>query len=49
MYWLELLKDSDYISSTDFNNVYKEAQEIIRILKSSILTTKEKNHRKFRT
>src|SRR6266496_3087098 len=41
-YWLNLLKDSKYISIEDFNRLSLNCNEIIRILKSIILTTKER-------
>ena len=41
-YWLNLLKDSSYITSDEFDNLSKSCAEIIRILNSIILTTKEK-------
>lgn len=41
-YWLNLLKDSDYISISDFNNLITKCNEVIKILSSIILTTKEK-------
>ncbi len=41
-YWLNLLKDSDYISHQIYNELDNKCQEIIKILSSIILTTKEK-------
>jgi len=41
-YWLNLLKDSKYISIEDFNRLSLNCNEIIRILNSIILTTKER-------
>lgn len=40
-YWLELLKDSLFISEEDFQNLHSEALEIHRILTRIILTTKQ--------
>jgi four helix bundle protein len=42
MYWLRLLKDSNYIEETQFNKLYHSCEEIIRILTKIILTTKER-------
>ncbi|MGB5821229.1 MAG: four helix bundle protein [Saonia sp.] len=42
MYWLNLLKDSGYIDNEKFKNMNAECDEIIRILSSIILTTKER-------
>lgn len=41
-YWLNLLKDSDYITAVEFNKLNNYCNEIIKILSSIILTTKEK-------
>jgi len=41
-YWLNLLKDSDFIDSEIFNTLNSSCSEIIKILSSIILTTKEK-------
>jgi four helix bundle protein len=41
-YWLNLLKDSDYITTDDFNRLHNSCEELIKILNSIILTTKQK-------
>ena len=41
-YWLNLLKDSDYLDSDEFNHLNNLCDELIRILNSIILTTKER-------
>jgi four helix bundle protein len=41
-YWLNLLKDSNYITNKEFVNLNDVCNEIIRILNSIILTTKER-------
>ena len=41
-YWLSLLKDSKYITTSSFNDLNNSCCEIIRILSSIILTTKER-------
>jgi four helix bundle protein len=41
-YWLSLLKDSNYITANSFNDLNNNCAEIIRILSSIILTTKER-------
>jgi|SRR5215813_11630631 len=41
-YWLNLLKDSDFITSSDFDLLNSACNEIIKILNSVIITTKEK-------
>ncbi|MBN1119049.1 MAG: four helix bundle protein [Bacteroidales bacterium] len=42
LYWLNLLKDSEYLDLKNFQNAASECDEIIKILKSIIITTKEK-------
>jgi len=44
IYWLELLKETDYLNENEFNNLSKEATELLKMLRSSILTTKQKIH-----
>lgn len=43
MYWLELLKSTCYIDSKQFDKIKNQANEIYKILKSIIITTKQKN------
>ncbi len=42
LYWLNLLKDSDFINDEIFNTLSQPCTEIIKLLSSIILTTKEK-------
>lgn len=42
MYWLELLKSTGYIDSKQFDKIKNQANEIYKILKSIIITTKQK-------
>jgi four helix bundle protein len=41
-YWLSLMRDSDFINQASFEDIDKKCIEIIKILSSIILTTKEK-------
>ncbi len=41
-YWLKLLKDSEYMSLKDFEFLNTKCEEIIRMLSSIIITTKER-------
>jgi four helix bundle protein len=41
-YWLNLLKDSNYINETEFMGLDTACTELIKILSSIILTTKQK-------
>lgn len=42
-YWLELLHESDYINETEFDSVYGDCQELMKILVSSTKTLQGKN------
>ena len=39
-YWLELLKETNYIKTNEFESVNKDAVEILKMIRSAILTTK---------
>ena len=41
-YWLNLLKDSNYIQQAVFDNLHAKCTKIVKMLSSIILTTKEK-------
>ena len=41
-YWLNLLKDSNYLSNEEFDRLNNLCDELIRILNSIIVTTKER-------
>ncbi len=41
MYWLELLKETDFISEDDFKPIYEKSTEVLKIIKSIILTLKK--------
>lgn len=42
LYWLSLLKDSGFISLADFTSLTNACSELIKILNSIILTTKQR-------
>ncbi|MDY4228731.1 MAG: four helix bundle protein [Prevotella sp.] len=42
IYWLELLHESDYLIQNEYDSVYSDAEELIKLLTSSIKTMKEK-------
>ncbi len=42
LYWLELLKLADYIDDNQFTCLYQEAEEIMKMLTVSILTTRKR-------
>ncbi|KAA6300873.1 MAG: hypothetical protein EZS26_002983 [Candidatus Ordinivivax streblomastigis] len=39
-YWLMLLKDSQFLQETEFNSIYNDCSELIRLLASIVKTTK---------
>jgi len=41
-YWLNLLKDSEYIDEKSFQSIYVDCTELIKLLISIIKTSKEK-------
>ena len=41
MYWLELLKETKYIEEHDYKIIYSQAIEVLKIIKSIIITTKK--------
>ncbi len=40
IYWLELLKATEFIDEVMFNSISQDANEILKIIKSSIITKK---------
>ena len=40
LYWLELLQETEYISNKEFESIYLDATEIIKMITSSIKTVK---------
>ncbi|QLC67361.1 four helix bundle protein [Flavobacterium sp. LPB0248] len=42
MYWLEILIATNYISNAEFESMHKQCEEVLKIIKSIILTTKKK-------
>ncbi len=41
MYWLELLHKTDYLNDAEFNSIHNEANALLRIIRSAILTKKQ--------
>ena len=44
LYWLELLDASEYLTSQQFESINTDAIEMIKLITSSIKTTKKINH-----
>lgn len=43
IYWLELLKATDYLSEKEYENINSEATEILKMIRSAIITLKQKS------
>ena len=41
IYWLELLKETAYLNEQEFESMNNEAIELLKMLRSSIITTKK--------
>ncbi len=39
-YWLRLLKDTDYLTQSEFNSIHSDAKDLCRILVAILKTTK---------
>lgn len=42
IYWLELLYQTEYISKVEFETLHSQATELLKIIRSIIITTKNK-------
>ncbi|KAA9349267.1 four helix bundle protein [Larkinella humicola] len=40
IYWLELLKATDYLTDTEFISVYNDANSLLKLIRTIILNTK---------
>jgi len=41
LYWLELLKETGYITKEEFDSLEADANELLKIIRSIILSTKK--------
>ena len=41
IYWLELLKETEYINDKEFESINNEANELLKMLRSAIITSKK--------
>ena len=48
-YWLRLLKDTDYLSESEFNSIYPDALELCRLLGAVQKTAKQGGNKESRT
>ena len=42
LYWLELLKETSYISKEEFNSLHPKCDEVLKIIRSIIITSKKR-------
>ncbi len=43
IYWLELLKETEYINQNEFDSINLSAIELLKMIRSAIMTTKKNN------
>jgi four helix bundle protein len=43
LYWLELLRETNYIAEDEFISMKSDASELLKIIRSIIVTTKQNN------
>lgn len=41
LYWLELLVETNYLSQEQFNSIYKDGEELVKLLAAIVKTTKQ--------
>jgi len=41
IYWLELLKETEYINDKEFESINNEANELLKMIRSAIITSKK--------
>ncbi len=44
IYWLELLKETHYMDLNDYTKAHQDASSLLKMIRSAILTTKQKPH-----
>jgi len=40
IYWIEILYQTKYINQLEFENIYNQANELLKMIRSAIITTK---------
>ena len=45
LYWLELLHETAYLAEKEFTGIYYEATELLRMIRSAIITMKSKKQK----
>ncbi|GAB3319512.1 four helix bundle protein [Larkinella ripae] len=41
MYWLELLKETDYLTEAEFVSIYNDASGLLKLIRTIVLNTKK--------
>nr|WP_315172198.1 four helix bundle protein [uncultured Flavobacterium sp.] len=41
MYWFELMKETNYISENEFISIHQQCKEVLKIIRSIIITSKK--------
>jgi four helix bundle protein len=44
IYWLELLKETNYLTSQEFESIYIESTVLLKMIRSAIITSKKTYH-----
>ncbi len=42
-YWLELLRDTGYLAQEDFDSLYRDCEEVLKLLTSIVKSSKQRN------
>src|SRR5690606_30598982 len=42
LYWIILMKETDYLSQQEFQSIHNDAEELVKMLASIVKTTKQK-------
>ncbi len=45
IYWLELLNEADYLNEKEFKSISVEANELLKMIRSAIITSKKSIHK----
>ncbi|MDO5510507.1 MAG: four helix bundle protein [Weeksellaceae bacterium] len=43
IYWVELLNETEYLTQTEFENISTDAIELLKMIRSAIITSKQNN------
>jgi len=43
IYWIELLKETEYLNDKEFESINNEANELLKMIRSAIITSKKNN------